>query len=271
MIPYASLHNHTNFADGKHSPDEMVEAAYRAGFACFGISEHATMDHAPEDGLKVRDMGLYESIMRDLQAQYKGKMDVAVGIEQDIFGRPIDRDYDYIIGSVHFVKKDGKFLCIDRSPELFDEHVQNHFGGDVYAMVEEYFATVARVHAETGCHIIGHFDLITKFNENGIRFDVNHPRVQAAAKHALDRLIPTGAIFEINTGAITRGYRKSPYPDESFLRVLNERGAKIILSADAHHKDWVPLHFDLAAQHAKHCGYKTVMTWKDGAFVEVEL
>ena len=67
MIPYASLHNHTNFADGKHSPDEMVEAAYRAGFACFGISEHATMDHAPEDGLKVRDMGLYESIMRDLQ------------------------------------------------------------------------------------------------------------------------------------------------------------------------------------------------------------
>ena len=271
MIPYASLHNHTDFADGKHTPRQMVEAAFAAGFATFGISEHATMDFAPLDGLKVRDMALYENTMRELQAEYKGKMEVAVGIEQDIFGRPIDRNYDYIIGSVHFVEKDGHYLCIDRNPDLFDEHVKNHFGGDVYAMVEEYFSTVARVGEETGCHIVGHFDLITKFNENGERFDVNHPRVKKAAFAALDRLVPTGAIFEINTGAITRGYRTSPYPNPMFLRELHARGAKIILSADAHSADWVGLNFELAAAHARSCGYKTVMSWKNGAFCEVEL
>ena len=65
---------------------------------------------------------------------------------------------------------------------------------------------------QTGADIIGHFDLVTKFNELGGYLDLSDPRYVRAWKAAVDALLSYDRPFEINTGAISRGYRTTPYP-----------------------------------------------------------
>ena len=89
---------------------------------------------------------------------------------------------------------------MDESPELLRAAAEKHFHGDLYALIEEYYRTLARVVEKTGADIIGHFDLISKFNEGGALFDEAAPRYLAAAQKAADILLKTGRPFEINTG-----------------------------------------------------------------------
>jgi len=92
--------------------------------------------------------------------------------------------------------------------------------------------------------IVGQIDLITKFNRGGVLFDENDERYLAAARRAVDVLIPTGALFEINTGAISRGYRDTPYPAPRILEYIRSKGGKFILSGDTHRAENLCYGFD---------------------------
>ena len=98
--------------------------------------------------------------------------------------------------------------------------------------------------AELKPDIVGHIDLITKFIEQDALFDPNHPRYLAAAYRAVDALLPTGALFEINTGALSRGYRTTPYPAEPILAYIRERGGRVILTGDTHRAENLCYRFD---------------------------
>ena len=54
-----------------------------------------------------------------------------------------------------------------------------------------------------------------------------------------DKLLDTEKppLFEINFGAVIRGYRTEPYPSKPILEYLKARGAKFILSGDSHTVD----------------------------------
>ena len=82
--------------------------------------------------------------------------------------------------------------------------------------------------------MIAHFDLIEKFNENGALFDRNDPRYRAAALGALERLRSAPVIFEINTGAIARGYRSTPYPAPFLLQEMQRMRLPLMLASDCH-------------------------------------
>ncbi len=112
--------------------------------------------------------------------------------------------------------------------------VRDFYDGDVYALCEQYFATVARVYEKTRCDIVGHFDLVTKFNEGNCRFDTTHPRYRKAALAALDALESAPVLFEINTGAIARGYRTQAYPENWLLEEMIRRHLPLLLSSDCH-------------------------------------
>ena len=96
----------------------------------------------------------------------------------------------------------------------------------------------------THADLIGHFDLITKFNEGNKLFDEECPRYLDAAFAALDELLKTGRPFEINTGAISRGYRTSPYPSAEIQAYIKEHGGRFVLSSDAHSADALAYGFD---------------------------
>ena len=61
--------------------------------------------------------------------------------------------------------------------------------------------------------------------------------------------------FEINVGAMTRGYRTSPYPAEFILKEINRLGGKIVINGDCHEKERLGDFLEDAAALAKECGF----------------
>ena len=240
-----NYHTHTTFCDGVNSPEEMVLEAIRLGMSELGFSGHAHMSFDSSYCMSLEGTEQYKAVITDLKQKYADKIKILLGIEQDIYSDDPLEGYDYVIGSVHYVCKNGQYLTIDYSRAEQERIIAEYYGGDQYAFVEDYFRAVATVYEKTKCDIIGHFDLITKFNEVGEMYDVDHPRYRAAALAALDALCATPAAFEINTGAISRGYRSTPYPDSFILEELKKRGRRLIFSSDCHNKDYLLLGHDL--------------------------
>ena len=94
----SSTHNHTTWCDGKNTPEEMAEAAWKLGFTDLGFSGHTYVDFAD---FGIRDELAYTAMLRQLGEQFAGRMQIAVGIEHDWYYPVRHREaFDYIIGSV---------------------------------------------------------------------------------------------------------------------------------------------------------------------------
>ncbi len=230
----ADLHTHTVYSDGKNTAEEMLLAAIGAGLECIGISDHSYTFFDESYCMKKEAIPAYRREIAALKEKYRGRIRVLCGIEQDCWSEEPADGYDYVIGSVHYVKADGLYLPVDESADILRSAVEEHFGGDWYAYAEAYYATVALIPERTGADVVGHFDLMSKFNDGGILFDGNDPRYRAAWRKAADSLLAAGIPFEINTGAVARGYRSVPYPAPEILEYLRSRGAALIWSSDSH-------------------------------------
>ena len=244
MIP-SNYHTHTHFCDGKNSPEEMVQQAIKLGCPELGFSGHSWLPFGEGYCMSLENTEKYKAEIHRLQEKYAGKIKILLGIEQDYFSEISTGDYDYVIGSVHSVEKNGQYLDVDNTRQIFIDDVQKHYGGDFYSYCEDYYALVAGVHRKTGCQIVGHFDLVTKFNENNDLFDTHHPRYQAAANKALDALMDAPVILEVNTGAISRGYRTQPYPAADLLSRWLKAGKKVQFSSDCHNADHLLFGYEL--------------------------
>lgn len=231
------FHVHTIFSDGKSSPEEVVLSAIAMGMTTLGFSDHSatcfdagwcmTAGHYPD----------YIREIRRLKEKYAGQIEILCGIEQDYYSVLPATGFDYAIDSVHALKCGEDYLEVDNSLQMMKENVFRYFGGDALAYAEAYYETVSHIAEIPGAGIVGHFDLLTKFQEQEALIDTSAPRYAAAWKAAADTLLKAGLTFEINTGAISRGYRTSPYPAPDILSYLKEKGAKLILSSDSHRAD----------------------------------
>ena len=255
-----NFHTHSTYCDGKNTLEEVVLSAIKKGMDAIGFSGHA---HTPHDGsycMTVEGTEAYRAEIEALKEKYKGKIEIYSGLEMDYFSDTDTTPFDFTIGSVHYVLKDGVYHDVDGSSERFQESVREGWNGDAIGFAVDYFAEVANIIEKTNADIIGHFDLVTKFNEGGKIFDENDPRYVSAWMKALDKLIPAGKLFEINTGAISRGYRTEPYPARPIIQEIAKRGGKLILSADSHQTDTLVYGFAEAIQYAKECGATELYT-----------
>ncbi|MBE6827938.1 MAG: histidinol-phosphatase HisJ family protein [Ruminococcaceae bacterium] len=237
------LHMHTSYCDGKNTAGEMVRSAIEKGFKCIGFSGHSYTYFDVSYCMSKEDTEKYKKDVSWLKRKYIKKINILCGIEQDFYSEEPTDDYDYVIGSVHYLKKDGEFIPVDETAEILRNACHKHFGGDMYKLCELYFETVSKVIEKTGADIIGHFDLISKFNEQEKLFDEEDPRYRSAWQKSADILIKSGKVFEINTGAISRGYKTTAYPSEKMIKYIKERGGKFILSSDSHSVDTIGFDF----------------------------
>ena len=269
-----NLHTHTVFSDGKNTPEEMVRGAVRAGCASLGFSEHSPLPPAADLGgwsMKASDTVAYRREILRLREACGGEISIFLGLEQDADSPVLPGDWDYRIGSVHGLWAEGAYLPVDASPEEFDWVVREHFGGDPYAFAQAYYRREADVVRETRCQVIGHFDLITKFNEGGRRFDETAPRYRRAALETLEALMEHDAIFEINTGAMFHGARSAPYPAPFLLKAICQKGGRVCITSDAHSAPAVVHAFPQAAELAEGCGFREVWALDEGGFRSVDV
>lgn len=253
-MSYCSYHMHTTFCDGANTPEEMVLASIEAGCPEIGFSGHSFLIFDDEWTMVPAKAAEYRETVHRLAEKYADKISIRLGIEQD-YCSPTDELglYDYVIGGVHCLfpnGPDGPYVSVDLAVEELQRAIDEVYGGDPYAFAENYYETVADLYNRTHCNIIAHFDLCTKFIERGIDIDINSPRYIAAADKALDELLKTPAVFEINKGAVARGYRNDPYPDDRILKRLGESGHPVIISSDSHSCDSIIFGFEEAEKRA---------------------
>ena len=267
----ADFHTHTTFCDGRNTPREMAQAAYQKGFTDFGISGHADFSFCdPGFGMGDEAVEEYKQELRRLREAYAGRMNLYIGVELDCLG-PV-QEADYAIGSTHCVLKNGEYVCVDDTEERLSEAVMRLWGGDWYAFVRDYFETEARVFERTHCDWIGHFDLLTKFNGRGRYFDEKSDDYLEPALSAMRRLNREGLPFEMNTGAISRGYRDEPYLSGILLKELNLMGGRIMINSDSHGRENIGYGFDRALQAAWESGFRRVCVLAPGGgFRELDI
>ena len=248
-----NFHTHTVFCDGKDTPEELVLTAIEKGFMALGFSGHSYFEGEDDVSMTLPKQAEYIRQIGELKKKYAGTIQIFCGIEQDYFSPEPQFVFDYRIGSVHSLLKNGEFLGVDLSPAYTQRTVQTYYGGDFDAFAEDYFATVSDVLEKTGADVIGHIDLVSKFNEqNGYG---ESDRYLKAAEKAVKKLAASGKPFEINTGAMARGTKHIPYPSPAILRIIKAYGGKILFSSDCHDKDALDYAFDEVAELAKGIGF----------------
>ena len=257
MRNICSVHTHSTMCDGKNTLAEMARAAFEAGAASFGASGHSHTP-LPEDEGEVlpADMTAYRREVLRLREEYAGRMDVLLGIELDNCADVTAEGFDYWIGSAHHMRgPGGGWHTVDWDARSLERCLREDFGGNFLMMAGQYYDEVRRM-AERRPTILGHVDLIAKFNEDGRFFDETEPGYQAAALDALHAADPAETLLEINTGAMSRGYRSVPYPALFLLREWRAMGGKIILTADAHSAGAAAYGYAQAAELARAAGFR---------------
>ncbi len=253
-----SVHTHSTCCDGKNTLEEMARAACASGVRYFGASGHSYTESPWDRGCVLPpDPANYRQEVLRLREVYRNRMEVLLGIEQDSCTRQAVPDWaDYWIGSVHnlYEADSGRYFCVDYDPEKLEEACRTLAGGDFLTLAERYYAAVAGMAARRPA-ILGHIDLVTKFNAGDRFFSESAPRYRAAALEALHAADPRATLLEINTGAMARSFRDTPYPAQFLLREWRERGGRVILTADAHSAAAVVYGYDRAAEWARAAGF----------------
>lgn len=263
------LHTHSTFDDGKSTLREMAEGARRRGLASLGFSLHSPLPFANCWACPAERVADFLREAAALRAEYAGTLAIYTGVELDGESTLELTPFDYVIGSLHHLRCGGRLFAVDESAETTRAIIAAFGSAD--AAAEAYFAGYDRLAAEPRVDVIGHFDLLTKFNEPTLLFDPRSRRYLAAAENAMRRLIDAGKIFELNTGAISRGYRTAPYPDETLLRRLCAMGGRITLHSDAHSADALAFRFAETAALARRCGFRELWRFDGAGFVPVPL
>ena len=267
MIPMFNLHTHTVRCDGKNTAEEMVKTAISLGCEGIGFSGHSYIEMINPPEAKVERYENYINDVLRVKEKYASRIEILLGVEYDMKSIIDTTPFDYVIGAGHIIEYNGDLILVDSDLGMLREKVDEHFGGDYYTLCELYYYQLSKVITYTDCDIVAHFDLVTKFNEGGDLFDVNDKRYRDAAFDCLDTLIKKDPIFEINTGAIARGYRTTPYPSREILKRMAELGGRFTVATDCHNAEFLLCSYDDAVEYAAECGVKDLWYPKNGQFI----
>lgn len=266
-----NLHTHSIYCDGKNTIEEMTQEAIHKGFEILGFSGHGNCRNVDNYSMDDVNTEKYVQDVLKVKEKYKDQIKIYLGVEEDVLGKRFSKanGYDYIIGSVHFVKAGHQYLAVDESAKITREIVK--YFGDFLTYAKNYYEEVKKIADMDEVDIVGHVDLLMKFNENEEFIAFDQKDYLQLAFQCIDALIAAGKIFEVNTGAIARGQRKTPYPHKTLLKYIYDHGGKICLNSDCHQKEMLDCYFDEAIAFIQESGFKTMMELTDSGFQEVEI
>lgn len=260
---YSDLHTHTVFSDGKYTMEEMVRAAIDRGLVSIGISDHSYTDFDLRYCIRPENIPAYHAELRRLKEAYSGRIEICAGLEYDGYSDLPHRDlYDYVIGDCHYVKTWDGYHSVDHAKDEQLAAIKAYFGGDAIAYSRAYFDTYVertRLHRPD---VLGHFDLTAKFGF----VSEDDPAYRRMATEALLAALEVTPIVELNTGAIARGIRTTPYPNPFLLREILLHGGRVTLCSDAHTTENLAFGFDDAAALLKEIGFRSIAVLRGGKF-----
>jgi histidinol-phosphatase (PHP family) len=305
-----NLHTHSIYSDGKSQPREIVEEAVRQGFTTLGFSEHSPLPFDNNFSVKSADMPRYVAEIGQLKEEYKDRIDIYCALEADYltgisepFAVTKEKYHlDYLIGGVHLVVNpafrraqrpevpelsvpepvegvEGPTPTINTDEiwfidgpkwEVYDEGLQKLFGGDIRRAVRRFYEQSNEMIENEPFNIIAHFDKIKMHNRDRY-FHEDEAWYRKLALETLDLIREKGLVMEINTRGIYKKRYNGFYPSPWLMEEACKMGIPVIISADAHHFSEISLEFAAAEEALKKAGYRSVVNFKDGQWIEVAI
>ena len=215
-----------------------------------------------------------------LKEEFKDKIDIYCALEADYlpgasepFAVTKEKYHlDYLIGGVHLVGQSAnpdEIWFIDGPKwEVYDEGLQKFFDGDIRCAVRRFFEQSNEMIENEQFDIIAHFDKIKMHNRDRY-FHEDEPWYRKLALETLDLIREKGLVMEINTRGIYKKRYNGFYPSPWLMEEACKMGVPAIISADAHHFSEITLEFDAAEEALRKAGYRSVVNFKDGNWIEV--
>jgi histidinol-phosphatase (PHP family) len=258
----------------------MLEAAVKAGYHTFGVSEHAPRSaerflYSKERALgwdvaKIEaDFARYTAALPALVQEFADRLVVLRGFEVEVVPmadyavrmrgyREQTRDdgspaFDYCVGSVHYVDEHQ----IDGPPENCAAAVDALGGPEALAV--RYYETVAAMIDALRPEVVGHLDLIKK-NARSAGFGslaLDAPRIRAAADRALEAARAHRAILDLNTAGWRKGLGE-PYPAPWLVERAEAMGLPFCFGDDSHRASEVGQGVAEARDYLRRWGVRTI-------------
>lgn len=266
-IDYHTHHERCGHAKGKL--EEYVLQAIEYNFDQIGLSDHMPLIHVdpatylPEMAMPMDELPAYVEECFLLKEKYKDQIDVRVGLEADYiegYEREIERliarfDWDYVIGSVHFL---GTWDISDY------RQVDRWEGKNSDDVFRAYYDAVTKA-AKTGFYdFIGHIDVIKRF---GHRSDSDPTPWE---DEALKAIAENGLCIEINASGLNKPIGET-FPSKRILERAYKLGIPVTLGSDAHKPTDVGLGLDQARKLLKDVGYTQLATFRERKRIMIEL
>jgi histidinol-phosphatase (PHP family) len=211
--------------------DRYRAVAEERGVAELGCAEHV---YRFAQALEVWQHPLWRESARDDLDEYCGfireETDLKLGIEADfIVGREDrmatlleSRDWDYVVGSVHFV---GEHAVDHEGYEVWDHRSQRPD-----ELWRRYFRTLGEAARSGLFDILAHPDLVKMW---GPRRPVPEGDLRRFYELALEGIGESQIAIEVSTAGL-RKHVQEIYPAPAFLEMCLEAGCPVSLSSDAH-------------------------------------
>ena len=263
----SNLHTHSTFCDGKNTIEENVLAAIQKGIRVLGFTSHSMYPFWTESNMQPADFPAYCAEIRRVREKYADQITVRLAFEADFIpgislphmSRYAEFSPDYLIGSVHFIFQREGIFAVDDTPQKWAEGIQHYYGGNAKAAIGDYFVLQREMLERGDFALLGHPDLVRKFNEKIPIFSENEDWYKSELKEMAKAIAKKGIATEINSGAIARGYLSLPYPSEYFLELLHQEGVPVAITADAHAAENLDCAFDQSRALAKKAGYTEII------------
>jgi histidinol-phosphatase (PHP family) len=223
--------------------DRYREAAEAAGIAELGVSEHI---HRFLQALELWRHPFWEEQARDdldAYCQFVRSTPLRLGIEADFVPGAEDRtasllearDFDYVVGSVHFV---GEGAVDHEGFDIWEG------GGDADRVWRRYFEALAEAARSGLFDILAHPDLVKVWGSG-------RPRPDRDLRHyyepAVEAIAESGIAVEVSTAGLRKPVGEL-YPAPAFAEMCVEAGASFALSSDAHLPEQVGFGYERAIE-----------------------
>ena len=249
MLTDYHLHLRTDALDAsaaEHFTQSNV-ARYRSmaserGIAELGVSEHV---YRFEQALEVWRHPFWQQYAHDDLDAYcafvREQTDLRLGIEADFVPGAEDRmanllearDFDYVIGSVHFIREGAVDM---------DEYGVWEKGRSAEEIWRRYFQTIGESAASGLFDVLAHPDLVKYWGRDR---PLPEGDLRRYYELAIDGIAQSGIAVEVSTAGL-RKRAGEIYPAPAFLQMCLEAGAPIALSSDAHRPQDVGADYDHA-------------------------
>jgi histidinol-phosphatase (PHP family) len=223
------------------------DAAEERNVSELGVSEHV---YRFTQALEVWRHPLWREFARDDIDEYcrfvREDTDLRLGVEADFVPGAEDRianllearDFDYVVGSVHFLA--------DHALDMDDYSIWNptHPGRSAEDIWREYFRTLGEAARSGLFDILAHPDLVKVW---GRRYPLPEGDLRRYYELAIDGIAESGIAIEVSTAGL-RKHAQEVYPAPALLQMCVEAGAPIALSSDAHRPEDVGADYDRALE-----------------------